>query len=66
MVEKGETPVRSLLLHFCGDAEKFRRKRKKNETNLIVINEECPFCESTANASRLLEMLCAGMRRLYC
>lgn len=61
MVGKGETPVRSLLLPFLLERGKLRRKLKNN-TNLIVINEECQFCESTAMpvaCSKCYALVCA-------
>ncbi len=38
-----------------------RRKQEKNNSNLIVINEECPLCQSTAKpvgCSKCYTLLC--------
>jgi hypothetical protein len=46
---------------YVKEGRKFRRKQEKNDTNLIVINEECQFCESTAKpvgCSRCYALLC--------
>lgn len=49
------------LLPYVQEGRKFHRKQAKNNTNLIVINEECQFCKSTAKpvgCSKCYALLC--------
>ncbi len=49
------------LQPYVQEHRKSRRKHEKKNTNLIVINEECQFCESTATpigCSKCYALLC--------
>jgi len=49
------------LLPHLPEGRKSRRKHERQNTNLIVINEECQFCESTAKpigCSKCYSLLC--------
>lgn len=61
VLSRGRIPVAfEPLLHQEAERE-FLRKLEKKDTNLIVINEECQFCGSTARS-----VACSRCRVLMC